>query len=141
MPSLQQVRNRADDWLADRWGVVQARQAAYAAQHGGRYWQGLRCLSVEPLHTTASFADIVPDLLTSRPTDQAESWLDFLPEIENVAIPAVVIFDVYENSDGWGYVATVMTKHNDVIYRRSQNGAGSETWRKEAWHVYTPETD
>lgn len=138
MPSLAQVRNRVDDWLAARWPTVQARQATYAANHGGRYWQGLRNLSFEPLHTTQSFADATPDLMDSHPTDQAETWLDFLPEIENVAIPACVIFDVYQNSDGWGYVATVMARHNGTIYRRSQNGAGTETWRTEGWHVYTP---
>jgi hypothetical protein len=137
MPSLAQVRTRVDDWLEARWPTVQERQTSYAANHGGRYWQGLRCLSTEPLHTTASFADATPDLMASHPTDQAETWTDFLPEIAGLAIPAVVVFDVYQNATGWGYVCTVLAKHNGTIYRRSQN-VGSETWRTVAWHIYTP---
>lgn len=133
MASLAQVRTRVDDWLAARWPTVQARQATYAANHNGRYWQGLKTHTGEPNHTTATFADATPDRMTSKPSDQAETWRDFLDEINGVAIPAVFVMDCYQAPGGWGYVAHVYARHNGVLYHRAQ-GVGPEN-RNQAWHV------
>lgn len=134
MATLAQVRDRVDDWLTARWPTVQARQTAYAAAHNGRYWQGLRCMVAEPNHTTAQFNDATPDRMSSKPTDQAESWMDFLSEINGVAIPAVFIMDAYQAPAGHGYVAHVYARHNGTLYHRAQN-VGPETFRTQAWHV------
>lgn len=135
MATLAQVKTRVDDWLAARWPTVQARQTAYAAAHNGRYWQGLRCMAVEPNHTTAQFNDAVSDLLGGHPTDQAESWLDFLPEINGgTAIPAVFVMDAYQAPSGHGYVAHVYARYNGTLYHRTQN-VGPLTERTQAWHV------
>lgn len=134
MATLAQVRTRVDDWLTARWPTVQARQTAYAAAHGGRYFQGIRTHTVEPNHTTATFADTTSDKLATKPTDQAEDWLSFLSEINGVAIPAVFVMDVYQSPSGWGYVAHVYARHNGVLYHRAQN-VGPETDRTQAWHA------
>ena len=133
MPTLANVRTRVDNWLTARWPVVQTRQAVYFAAHG-RYWQGLRTATVEPKHLTTAYADAKQDLLATKPTDQLESWLDMLAEIDNLAIPAVLIMDVYNGPLRHGYVATVITRYKGVVYSRSQN-VGGEAWRTVDWHV------
>lgn len=132
MATLQNVRDRVDTWLAARWPTVQARQTAYAATHNGRYWQGLVSAANIPNHLTGGFADAIADRLGGKPTDQSETWLDFLPEINGVAIPAAVTMDVYQTSAGWGYVATIFAALNGTAYTRSQN-VGPETGRTVAW--------
>jgi hypothetical protein len=133
MATLAQVRTRVDNWLEARWPTVQSRQEAYYAVHS-KYWQGLRCMAAEPNHTTAQFNDAVSDLLNGKPTDQAETWLDFLAEISGVAIPAVFVMDTYQSPGGHGYVAHVYAAHNGTLYHRAQN-VGPETGRTVAWHA------
>jgi len=133
MPTLTDIRSRVDNWLAARWPVVQQRQNNYFSAHQ-KYWQGLKTATVEPKHTTAMFADDKQDKLAIKPTDQVESWLDFLAEIDDLAIPAALICDVYDGPLGYGYVATVIARYNGVIYSRSQN-VGKETWRTLDWRV------
>ena len=133
MPTLLQVHSRANTWLTARWPVVQARQEDYLAAHG-HYWQGLKTATVEPKHTTAAFADAKQDRLAVKPTDHIEAWLDFLAEIDDLAIPAALICDVYDGPLGHGYVATVIAQYNGTVYSRSQN-VGKETWRTLNWHV------
>lgn len=133
MPTLTQVRNRVDDWLIVRWPLVQARQSAYFTAHE-RYWQGLKTASVEPEHTTAVYANAKQDRLTVKPTDQAEAWLDFLVGLDDLAIPAALVMDVYDGPHGHGYVTTVIARYNGTIYSRSQN-VGPEKYRIIDWHV------
>lgn len=132
MPTLAQVRTRVDDWLTARWPTVQNRQDAYFQAHD-RYWQGLRTHAITPNHTTASFADSISDLLANHPTDQEDDWLDFLSEIENVAIPAIFVMDVYDGPEGQGYVGHVYAAHNGTVYHRAQN-VGPESYRTQGWH-------
>lgn len=136
MPTLANVRDRADNWLAARWATVRDREIAYQAAHG-HYWQGLVTHTDFPAHATAAYADSIGDLLARHPTDQTDDWLTLLPEINNLAIPAALVMDVYDGPSGQGFVATVWCKYNGTIYTRSQN-YGPETWRTVAWHVYTP---
>lgn len=133
MPTLQNVKDKVDAFLADRWPIVRDRQIAYYDAHG-RYWQGLKSNINIPAHTTTKYGDDFPDNLASVPTDQVETWMDFLPEIDGVEIPAVLIFDVYSGPIGDGFVATIIAKYNDVIYRRSHN-YGPETWKTIGWHT------
>lgn len=135
MATLANVRDRVDSWLAARWPTVQARQEAYLAAHG-HYWQGIRSTILEPNHTTADFADTIPDNMSSKPTDQVETWMDFLPEMNNTSIPAVFIMDVYQSPQGSGYVAHVLARYNGTLYHRAQN-VGPESFRTQAWHIVT----
>lgn len=133
MATLAQVRTRVDDWLAARWPTVQARQEVYLAAHG-HYWQGKRTATLAPDHKTAAFEDAKADPLTDKPTDQSETWKDFLPEIDDLAIPCVFTVDVYSSPKGDGYVATVTAAYNGIVYSRSHN-VGPESERTVAWHV------
>lgn len=133
MATLTQLRSRVDNWLAGYWPAVQARQTAYLASHG-HYWQGLATTTIVPNHLTAGFVDSVADRLASKPTDQVETWLNFLAELDGVALPAQLTVDVYEAAEGHGYVATVTAQYNGVTYSRSQN-VGPQTQRTLDWHT------
>jgi len=130
MPTLTEVRDIADAWLAARWPTVQTRQETYASNHNGRYWQGLRSHSSIPIDAIDSFAD----LLDSHPTDQVSSWNDALPGLPT-NWPVLFVMDVYDGPQGMGYVGSVYVYHTntDRTYSRSRN-EGPETWRTVAWH-------
>lgn len=131
MATLLQVKNRVDAWLVGIWPTVQARQDAYFVAHG-RYWQGLITATNIPNHLTGGFADAIADKLSNHPTDIASTWLDVLPEINGVAIPAAFVIDAYQSPAGHGYVATVIGALNGTVYSRSQN-VGPLTDRTQAW--------
>lgn len=135
MATLAQLRTRVDDWLAARWPTVLARQDTFFANRG-RYWQGLITHTVVPAHTTAADADTVADRLSFKPTDQAQSWLDVLAELSGIAFPAALAVDVYDGTQGKGYVATIFVRYNGTIYTRSKN-VGPESYRDVAWQVLT----
>lgn len=132
MATPAQIRQTVDDWLAARWPTVQARQIVYAGNHGGRFYQGLWTHLIIPIDG----ANFSPDNVNARPTDQVERWVDFvtLP----ATFPAALCMDVYQNAQGWGYVASlrVFVAALGKTFERSQNGAGSETWRSVAWHEF-----
>ena len=135
MPTLAQVRDRADTWLAARWPIVRDRQIAYQAANG-RNFQGLVTHTNLPAHLTAAFADAIGNLLANHPTDSPHNWIALLPEIAGIAIPAAIVIDNYGGPEGQGFVVTVWCMYNGTIYSRSQN-YGPETWRTVAWHVVT----
>lgn len=128
MPTLAAIKNTVDNWLAARWPTVQARQTLYASNHGGRYYQGLWTHDTIPVDG----ADGAPNNILIKPSDQAETWADFvtLP----ASFPCSMRIDVYQSSEGWGYVATVRVYvlALERVFERSQN-VGSETWRTSPW--------
>jgi hypothetical protein len=138
MPTLLEVKDKVDNWLSSRWPTVVAREATYASNHGGQYWQGLWTNVNLPSHDDgADDGDEIPDNLVSHPTDQSETWLDLFPELENVPVPAALWIDVYNGPIGRGYIANVALKYLGVIYHRAQN-VGPETWHTTGWRVITP---
>lgn len=134
MPTITAVRNAVDARLATLWSVIQTRQDTYYAAHG-RYFQGKRTAASEPANTGAgSLQTAVGDLLADHPADQRETWLDFLPELDGLAVEMVLTIDVYHGPEGQGYVGTVRVSHNGTIYERAAQ-SGPETWRAAAWHT------
>jgi hypothetical protein len=131
--TLQEIKDIADSWLAARWPTVQSRQATYASNHGGRFFQGLRTHGTFPTDAVAALAD----LLDSHPTDQAETWNDAIAGLP-ANWPIALVMDVYNGPEGWGYVGHVFVyvSQLDRIYTRSQN-VGSETWRTSPWREVT----
>lgn len=119
MPTLTQIRARCDDFLTSRWAALVAAQEAYFQTHG-RYWQGLATHDLPPDHTTAAALDTVADRLATHPTDQSETWLDFLPALQGVSIPAALAIDVYEATQGHGFVATLYVRFNGTAHSRTQ---------------------
>jgi hypothetical protein len=136
MPTLAQVRDAVDTWLAGKWPTVQARQTTYFGNHG-RYWQGLVTHLPVPAHTSSVDGSTAPNRLALKPTDIAQSWLDVLPEWLTELMPAAVWIDAYDGPDGKGYVASVKATHNGNTWMRSQN-VGPETWRTIGWHQVVP---
>ena len=130
MPSLAQIRNRVDDWLADKWvNVIRPRQDAYFAAHN-RYFQGLTTHNAVPDSGT-DWAQVIPDNLGAKPSDQAETWADVFPEIPDVPIDCAIAFDVYDGPQGKGFVGHVWAARNGTIYHRAK-GFGSEQ-RDQDW--------
>lgn len=134
MPTLAQIRDAADTWLAARWPTVQARQATYAANHNGRYFQGRITHGLVPVDSVDSAADRLSD----HPTDQPESWSNAIAGLP-VNWPLALVMDVYRGPEGWGYCATVYVRvsANGKTYTRSQN-VGSESWRTKGWTEVVP---
>jgi hypothetical protein len=126
MPTLAQIRNRVDDWLAVLWPLLVAFQEAYFAVHG-HYWQGLWTSKNLQENTTASYADAAPDNLDSFPSDQPRSWRT-LPQVirnllESIPIPNRLRMDVYECGEGHGWSGMIQMKINGTIYER-RKGVG-----------------
>lgn len=133
MPTLQEIRDTADAWLAARWPTVQNRQALYASNHSGRFWQGLVTHSNFPTDAIESLADRLDD----HPTDQPETWNNAINNLPT-NWPLALTMDVYNGPQGWGYVASVYVyvSQLDKVFSRSQN-VGAEVWRTQAWHEVT----
>lgn len=137
--TLVQVRNRVNTWLTNHVGGVNglvARQNTYAANHGGRYWQGLITFSTVPNHTPGAAGDARADRLTVRPTDQAESWQDLFPEWDTENFAAAAKINVYDGPSGKGWNLTVFVRYNGVIYHR-QKWWGPESHDFD-WTIYDP---
>jgi hypothetical protein len=132
MPTLNQVRTAIDDWLAARWPAVQSRQATYASNHGGAYWQGLVSCVPAPAHTTNADGSVVPNRFDVKPADMTATWADVMPEWVGQLAPAAIWMDAYDGPLGTGYVASVRATFNGVTWQRSQN-VGPETWRTQPW--------
>lgn len=126
MATLKEIQGKVDLVMPQIWAHIQERQEIYLAAHGV-YFQGLPTHLVKP----ADGADVAPDGLSSKPTDQAESWHDagfVLPD----KLPMAVTINVYESPDGHGYEVVLRVRVNDRQYRRVLQH-GPETWRERDW--------
>lgn len=133
--TLVQLRNRVDNWLTNKVPVLVARQNTYASNHNGKFWQGLITHATIPSHVPATAGDVTADRLTFTPTDQAESWLDILPEWEPEAFAAAARVDTYNGPSGRGWILTVWVRFNGVTYVRAK-GFGPETNHDHDWRVF-----
>ena len=135
MPTLANVRTRVDNWLADKWPTIVARQDNFYTNRG-RYWQGVMTHTQGniPRHLSASYNPTVPDQLDFNTTDNFDNWRAVFPEWDGVPIDAAVKCDVYEGPQGKGWCATPYVYFNGTLYSRSQN-VGPESERTQAWHV------
>lgn len=128
MATLAQIRAAVDARLVALWPAVVAKQDAYAANHGGRFWQGLVTHGVNPSEGNTA----LPTIGTLCPSDQlGEPWP---VAVRNTAIEMAVRCDCYDGSQGTGYAVTVWVAVLGTVYSRTQQ-AGPETWRTEAWHI------
>lgn len=126
MATLQQIRNAVDTRLAQLWPTIQAKEDAYAAAHGGKFWQGLRTASVIPSEGTTA----LPDIGQTCPTDQqGQPWPN---AILTMPLEMALQIDVYDGPAGAGYQATVFVAVLGNVYARTQQ-VGPETWRTQGW--------
>ena len=134
MPNLNQVRTKVDNWLTAKWPILRDKEIAYYGAHGV-YWQGLWSHTALPLHDSTVDGDVEPDGLSSKPTDQAEAWLDFWAALLGIKLTAAIRVDVYAGPLGDGFAATVAVKFKDKIYLRAKN-FGPENYRTYDWFEY-----
>ena len=109
---------------------LQAYEINYLDAKGRGYMQALWSHSAPP----ADGALVAPDLLTSKPTDQAESFADLWSAVvvADGKIPVRLRIDVYDGPDGKGHVITVECIVAARTYTRSIN-TGGEKWREQDW--------
>lgn len=109
---------------------LQAYEIDYLDTKGRGYMQALWSHSTPP----ADGALVAPDLPTSKPTDQAESFADLWSAvvIGQGKLPVRLRIDVYDGPSGRGYVITVEVIMAGRTYTRSIN-VGSERWRDVGW--------
>lgn len=135
MPTLNQMRNAADTFLANKWPTIVARQENFRANRG-RYWQGLRTHTTVPAHTNSTDGSKLGDRLNEGPGDQFSTWLNVFPEWLSELLPVTVWIDVYDGPEGHGWVGGIEATHNGNLWRRTQN-VGPESWRTQGWHQVT----
>jgi hypothetical protein len=105
--SLNSQKNKCDAWIASRMPYFEAKQEAWIVSHGS-YFQGLITHSTIP----ADEVETSPNKLSSRPTDQAETWEDFLLTAPPINFPTsmsmALEFRVYTSvrGNGWDCIAT-----------------------------------
>lgn len=128
MPLPDALRTRLEDVIDALKTKVVSRQNTYFANHG-RYWQGVRTLSLGSVPDGTETA--VDGSL--KPSDQAETWADFLGVDLPGTLPVALWIDAYDGPQGKGYVVTAEVTYNSKVWSRSWN-VGPETWRSVAWH-------
>jgi len=120
------LASQCNQILSDLQTELATDQPAYAAAHGGRFFQGLKT----PATTPADGASGAPDK-TRRPSDQAENWND-----ANVTLPAQmqcsVEVHVYQGPQGWGYVIIGEVGAGGKKYHKAIN-VGPESHRSHDW--------
>lgn len=130
MATPQQIKDQVDAKAAQWLPALQNKADTYAANHQGRYWQGLRTHTVTPADGT----ETVPDVGTRTPSDQPDPYPIGL---RNVALPMALQVDVYDGPQGVGYTATLTVTISGQDYQRVAQ-VGPETWRARAWFAVPP---
>lgn len=125
MATLAQIRSAIDTRLEALWPTLVTRQTTYAANHGGRFFQGIKTHVAPPTEGDAKAADN----LAAKPTDQVATWAAFgVPSwLESFSVE----ISVYDGPLGVGWVATVAVGVLGKVYSRSR-GVGPED-RNKAW--------
>ena len=139
MPTLGQLRAAIETDLAARYADIKAAQDAYFAAHG-RYFQGVLTHTSIPAHTVAVQNDAAPDNMAGHPTDQAETWNDFLPGIAGQSMPAALETHVYDGPDGPGWTLRQRCSLESEEFQREREATG-KAWRRERWGSHTPESE
>jgi hypothetical protein len=127
--SLAEIKTAIENFQTTHGAKIVARQEAYAANHGGRYWQGIITPAVAPDDGASVVADY-----TKHPTDQTERWTDVFTgaNILPANIPCQIRVDVYDGPLGTGWTVTLQGTKSGVLYWRTWN-VGPETWRQTGW--------
>lgn len=126
MATRAQIEAAVDNRLANLWSAIQNKEDQYAANHNGRYWQGLRTMSFTPADGTTA----LPDIGQNCPTDQqGQPWPN---AILTTPMEMALRIDVYDGPQGDGYQATVYVSIAGGTWYRTQQ-VGPETYRNQGW--------
>lgn len=129
---LVSKKNTVDAWVGARLPAFQATQEAWKAAKG-QYFQGL----VTHMTLPTNDGTAPPDNLSAHPTDNPALWNDFLtfgspPIVIPPAMPAALIFNVYESPLGWGWECRSEFIYGTKKYSKVWN-TGPETFRNTDW--------
>ncbi len=128
MATAAQIQNAIDTDFAARVAALNTLQTTYRSGKT-EFFQGLKTHTTIPADNIA----VIPDNLSSHPSDQADSWVTFGVAIA-VAITYAIICDVYDGPQGKGYVWNTVVIILGVKWARSYN-VGPETNRDAAWRI------
>lgn len=110
--SLASTQADIDAAVASLIADINAAQATYLAANGV-YWQGLVSHTVIP----ADGGSVAADNLTSSPTDQEDTWEDFLGEDAPGSLPAAIYVHTYQKPSGVkGYRIQKLFIYEDEFY-------------------------
>lgn len=120
MATVAAIQSAINTWVGNRLATVRTRQETYAANHGGRYWQGLHTHTAEPVDG----ASTAPDNASATPHDQPHGWATLgytLP----ATMPLRLRIDVWRARAGWGWTLAARFKAaGGAVYERCWHGAG-----------------
>ncbi len=119
------LRERINTLLAQLLRNIALKQNAYYKTHG-RYWQGLLTSTNVPAD-----GNTLPTVRSLHPTDQIETWGDFMPELP-AALNIALRVDSCRGVNGDGYVVTAAVKLGGRTFLRSI-GFGSEASTDDDW--------
>jgi len=108
----------------------------------GQYWQGLSTHTDAntPRHTTAVNNDTIPDNTARRPTQETETWEQFLGALGGSAIPCAIECHIYGGPRGQGYEIVVIYFFDGVRWRKTVNN-GPEPYRNRDWSAERASTN
>ncbi len=92
----KEIQIAVDAWLEANLADFEAKQEAFLASKGGRYFQGIITPAVPPKDGSTK-----EPVLTRKPTDQAEDWGAFGKALST--LPCSVEIHVYEGPKGKGW--------------------------------------
>jgi hypothetical protein len=126
MATAAQIKSAVDSKLAALWTTIQNKEAAYAAAHNGRFWQGLLTAFPYPADGATAF----PTIGSACPTDQqGHPWPS---AILTTPLEMAIQIDCYDGPLGQGYQATVYVTISGNTWTRTAQ-VGPEDWRVIGW--------
>lgn len=132
-----QVVSAIDVFLQTQLPILITKQNAYLAANG-KYWQGLITHSTPVTHTLNLLGDKTADRLNTAPTDQAERWLDFIPEWSGIILPCRFIVHTYNGPPGKGWSLRIETNYGPERWRRVRH-FGVVPFTEAIWGIDEPE--
>lgn len=124
MPTLNQVRNKANAKLTTFWQALQTRQDAYFAKHG-KYFQLLAGSNLTLDGEDTPFAVVSPEG-EQHPQDIDYAWSD--------TVPFKIEVHEWVGSDR-GYLGIVTINHEGTLYRRTRDSNNVDS----GWSVFNPD--
>lgn len=130
--SLATAKIEMTGHLADLHAFLGSFQDAYLVANG-RMWQGIQLAAVVPDHENRT----VPVL--RRPTDYPDTWTGLGYSLP-ATMPGTMAVDVYQASDGWGYVTRASLMDGSNLWEKTVATGPEMLSRVKDWSV-TPRVE
>lgn len=136
MPTLASVQASVDAVLATLQPQLDAQQNPFRNRFG-KFFQGIITTRFGniPNNTDAGALQTMVPTLTGRPTDQAQSWVEFQVPIPS-PLPCALTIHVYGSRGRQGHETQMWIRHGGNLYVRTHN-IGGEVRRERTWTLFT----